>query len=116
MKIRHVHPKRWIFPKKTRAITLYPFILYRENPKDNLERHAQTRVHEMVHVYQCERAMDYYWTLFKWVGWLQYYGSYVNEIRKHGYKDCKYEVAARRVEQTYLDAIDHSTHPPQQDH
>lgn len=65
---------------KAQAITLYPFIIYRsEKAKDFY------RSHEMVHVEQVRR-----------LGWLKFYASYLNESRKKGYFNNKYEVEARK--------------------
>ena len=70
----------WVpLPKKTKAITLYPFIIYKEDPSETL------RKHEMVHVEQVQC-----------MGWIKFYSSYIREHFKKGYKENKYEVEAYR--------------------
>jgi len=73
----------WFFGKgrvNAQAITLYPYIIYRSE-----EAKEQYRKHEMVHVEQVRR-----------LGWLKFYASYLNESRKKGYFNNKYEVEARK--------------------
>jgi len=76
--------KRWPFPRKTKAITLYPFIFYRETPT------IETRRHEAEHIKQVKK-----------LGWFKFYGSYLVETVKKGYKKNKYEKAARKAEKEY---------------
>ncbi len=79
MKIRHKVLKKWPFPKKTGAITIYPYVFYRS--KEDKEKLMD---HEKVHIEQVKKK-----------GWLKFYGSYIVETIKKGYKKNKYEVEAR---------------------
>ncbi len=80
MKIHHKVLKKWPFPKKTCAITIYPYVFYRSK-----EDKKKLMDHEMVHIKQVQEK-----------GWLKFYGSYIVETIKKGYKSNKYEEEARR--------------------
>lgn len=81
-KIKHKVLKRWPFPSNTGAITLYPYIFYRS--QEDMERLQE---HELEHVRQIQD-----------LGFLKFYGSYLVETIKKGYKKNKYEVAAKEFD------------------
>ena len=96
MKIRRKY-NNWI-PQLLRvgAITLYPFILYSQSIPA-LKRRGDYLVtlfkHEYIHIEQVRR-----------LGWFKFYLSYLNENRKTGYKQNKYELEAwERQTEPYTD-------------
>lgn len=95
MKIRHKVLKPWPFPKKTKAITIYPWIFYREEFPD-----IETMDHEMEHVAQVRREIRKARKkhLPKFFGWLKFYGSYIAHWKNDGYWQNKYEQKAREAE------------------
>ena len=96
MKIRRKY-NNWI-PKilKVGAITLYPFILYKRSKTDLKQTPDYLKTifkHEYIHIEQVRR-----------LGWLKFYLSYINENRKTGYKQNKYELEAwARQEEPYTE-------------
>ena len=64
---------------KAQAITLYPFIFYKSK-----QAKLDYQAHEFIHVEQIRR-----------LGWFKFYASYLNESRKKGYWNNKYEKEAR---------------------
>ena len=86
MKIRRVY-NSWI-PQllNVGAITLYPFILFSRTVggvKTRYRNPEQLFKHEFIHIEQVRR-----------LGWFKFYLSYINENRKTGYKQNKYELEA----------------------
>ena len=84
LKVREIFCKRWILKKSTAAITLYPFIFY--NIKHRLYREELRELvsHEMEHITQIRKR-----------GVLKFYWDWVRETIKKGYRNNKFEVAAR---------------------
>lgn len=71
-----------------RGKVLYPYVLFKQDKTEVSERLMR---HELEHVYQAQEK-----------GVLRFYLSYIVEWLKKGYRDNKYEVAARAVEDTPL--------------
>jgi len=72
------------------GMTIYPFILFKKSKEevdDTIFRH------EMQHIYQVEQ-----------IGWFKFYLTYLWENLRHGYRNNKYEMDARGVENTPLTA------------
>jgi len=70
------------------GMTIYPFILFKRSKgeiDDTIFRH------EMEHIYQVRR-----------IGWFKFYLTYLWQNLRHGYRNNKYEVAARDIEETPL--------------
>ena len=79
MKIKEIWCKRWFLKRNIGAITLYPYVFYNKNhgtfrSSDKLE---VVRRHEAIHVTQIRKMMDRYWKWLRFVGWLQWYGTYI---------------------------------------
>lgn len=80
MRVREIYCKRWILPKQTWGITLYPFIFY--NTKHwHIEDFM--RRHEWIHVEQVER-----------LGWFKFYFKYLVCHFKYGYLENPFEKEA----------------------
>jgi len=99
IKIRHKH---WL-PKLIRVngITVYPYILLRDEPK-NVKKH--TYKHELQHCYQVEE-----------IGWFSFYISYLlyylagllrYESNYYAYQKIPYEVEAYDIEETSINNKD----------
>ena len=82
MKPKWIYLKRWPFSKKTAAVTISPFIFHRDKVVS-----AELKRHEEAHIKQAKK-----------LGWLKFYGSYINEHLKRGYKRNKYEQEATKAE------------------
>jgi len=99
MKIRHIYVTFTWFETNFVAITLYPFIFLRKILLKDPERLEEIIRHEEDgHVVQIRKRMDEYWWCFRWMGWIHFYFSYLNESRKEGYHDNRYEEDARDKE------------------
>jgi hypothetical protein len=80
--MKWVHLKHWPFDKDKAAVTIAPYIFHRDKSVS-----AALRRHEEAHIAQVKR-----------LGWLKFYGSYIVEYAKKGYKRNKYEVEATKAE------------------
>ncbi len=77
----HYYIKPWPFQKVTAAITLNNLVLHRDiDPPEGLI------VHEEHHITQIKNKG----------GWLKFYASYLVEYFKHGYRDNRHEIEARK--------------------
>lgn len=82
MKPKWIYLKRWPFPKKRNAVTFAPFIFHRDKVIT-----PELRRHEEAHIKQVKK-----------LGWLKFYGSYITEHFKRGYRRNKYEQEAVKAE------------------
>ena len=76
--IIEIHCKRWLLPKKTWGIVLYPFIFYRR------KYYSETlRRHEWTHIRQIRRD-----------GVFKFYFKILKDYATVGYRNSPYEIEA----------------------